>query len=177
MINNVILHNNRADTIKALFYKIGYINGSNIDITPPITPTYLTTKKPALTKLKSRRIRIIEVAKELSNIKFNIKKEQKDMEKTETNDDPKIGLECFDIISILGKGSFGEVYLVKYKPLNKPYAMKVLSKKRFLSQNLLKYAKAERDVLCYTKNPFIVGLDFAFQAGDKLFLILEYCPG
>jgi serine/threonine protein kinase len=41
----------------------------------------------------------------------------------------------------------------------------------------VKYAITERNVLSYTKHPFIVGLNFAFQTRDKLFLILDYCPG
>jgi serine/threonine protein kinase len=32
-------------------------------------------------------------------------------------------------------------------------------------------------VLSITKHPFIVGLNFAFQTREKLFLILDYCPG
>lgn len=41
----------------------------------------------------------------------------------------------------------------------------------------MKYAKTERDVLTYTKHPFIVGLKYAFQTPEKLFLLLEYAPG
>lgn len=46
-----------------------------------------------------------------------------------------------------------------------------------MGQNLTKYAKTERNVLSYTAHPFIVGLHFAFQTSEKLFLILDYCPG
>lgn len=35
----------------------------------------------------------------------------------------------------------------------------------------------ERNVLSITNHPFIVKLSFAFQTSDKLFLILDYCPG
>lgn len=48
------------------------------------------------------------------------------------------------------------------KPTNKFYAMKILNKKQILGQNLVKYAKTERDVLTYTKHPFAVGLKYAF---------------
>lgn len=41
----------------------------------------------------------------------------------------------------------------------------------------MKYAVTERNVLSYTKHPFIVGLNYAFQTHDKLVLILDYCPG
>jgi serine/threonine protein kinase len=44
----------------------------------------------------------------------------------------------------------------------KQYAMKILNKKQILGNNLVKYAKTERDVLSYTKHPFIVGLKYAF---------------
>ena len=56
-------------------------------------------------------------------------------------------------------------------------SMKVLSKNKILGQNLIRYAKTERDVLSYTKHPFIVSLNAAFQTKTKLFLILEFCPG
>ena len=32
-------------------------------------------------------------------------------------------------------------------------------------------------MLSYTKHPFIVSLNFAFQTREKLFMILDYCPG
>jgi len=35
----------------------------------------------------------------------------------------------------------------------------------------------ERNVLSITNHPFIVKLNFAFQTIDRLFLILDYCPG
>ena len=55
--------------------------------------------------------------------------------------------------------------------------MKTLSKRKILGQNLVRYAKTERDVLSYTRHPFIVNLNYAFQTITKLFLILDFCPG
>jgi len=42
---------------------------------------------------------------------------------------------------------------------------------------LIKYALTERNVLSILHHPFVVHLNFAFQTTDKLFLILDYCPG
>ncbi|TNV85463.1 hypothetical protein FGO68_gene6274 [Halteria grandinella] len=89
----------------------------------------------------------------------------------------KISVQSFTPIQLLGKGSFGEVYLVQKKQGLQYFAMKVLSKQRIMGQNLVRYAKTERNVLSYTRHPFIVNLNYAFQSKDKLFLILEYCPG
>ncbi len=94
-----------------------------------------------------------------------------------TNDEEKVGPANFAVIKMLGSGSFGEVYLVRYLKTDMFYAMKVLSKQKIMGQNLVRYAKTERDVLSYTKHPFIVNLNFAFQTKTKLFLILDFCPG
>ncbi len=88
----------------------------------------------------------------------------------------KIGLHAFDPIQMLGKGSFGEVYLVQRRTTLKYYAMKVLNKKMVLSQNLTKYVYTEKNVLSYVSHPFIVGLHCAFQTQNKLFLVMDYCP-
>lgn len=41
----------------------------------------------------------------------------------------------------------------------------------------MKYARTERDVMTYTSHPFIVGLKYAFQTPEKLFLLLDYAAG
>lgn len=89
----------------------------------------------------------------------------------------RVGPMDFEILQILGKGSFGEVFLVQKRESKQLYAMKVLRKSKVMAQNLIKYAKTERNVLSYIKHPFIVSLNYAFQTPEKLFLILDYCPG
>mmetsp|Transcript_25117 Transcript_25117/g.38928 ORF Transcript_25117/g.38928 Transcript_25117/m.38928 type:complete len:130 (+) Transcript_25117:2323-2712(+) len=99
----------------------------------------------------------------------------------DTLDDANIkrsyGEENFLPLKKLGSGSFGDVFLVRDKNSGKLYAMKTLSKRKILGQNLVRYAKTERDVLSYMRHPFIVNLNYAFQTKTKLFLILDFCPG
>ena len=78
---------------------------------------------------------------------------------------------------MLGKGSFGEVFLVKKKGTKTLYAMKVLDKDMILSKNLMKYVNAERNVLNILNHPFMVKLNCAFQNINKLFIVMEYCSG
>ena len=92
-------------------------------------------------------------------------------------EEERITPSSFVCLAMLGRGSFGEVYLVQKINSGILYAMKVLSKDRIMGQNLLKYAMAERNVLSLSNHPFIVKLNFAFQTSSKLFLILDYCPG
>ena len=91
-------------------------------------------------------------------------------------EEDRITPSSFVCLAQLGKGSFGEVYLVQKINTQEKYAMKVLRKERIIGQNLLKYALAERNILSLSHHPFIVKLNFAFQTATKLFLILEYCP-
>ena len=55
--------------------------------------------------------------------------------------------------------------------------MKVLTKAKIMGHNLTRYALTERNVLSIADHPFIVKLQYAFQTTEKLFLILDYCPG
>lgn len=88
-----------------------------------------------------------------------------------------INLEAFHIIKVIGKGSFGKVFLVREKASRKIYAMKVLKKEYIIRKNQVEHTKTERNVLGYVHHPFIVGLHMAFQTADKLFFVLDYCAG
>lgn len=46
-----------------------------------------------------------------------------------------------------------------------------------MGQNLVKYARTERDVMTYMSHPFIVGLKYCFQTPEKLFFLLDYAAG
>ncbi|CAD8119427.1 unnamed protein product [Paramecium sonneborni] len=97
------------------------------------------------------------------------------MKQSKSKDDETVGPQQFKILGLLGKGSFGEVYLVQRK--EKLYAMKVLHKSLIIKQNICRYAITERNVLSVSSHPFIVKLRYAFQTQDKLFMILDYCSG
>jgi len=55
--------------------------------------------------------------------------------------------------------------------------MKILSKKYLIKNSQLRYAVTECNVLKQVKHPFIIGLHYAFQTPDYLYMVLDYCPG
>lgn len=83
----------------------------------------------------------------------------------------------FELLKVVGKGSFGKVMQVKKKDTGKVYAMKVLKKAHLVARKQVAHTQTERKVLENIDHPFIVSLRFAFQTEDKLYMILDYFTG
>ena len=81
------------------------------------------------------------------------------------------------MLSVIGKGSYGKVLLVKKNDSGKLYALKILKKGEIVRRNQVKHTKTERRILENIKHPFIVKMDYSFQSDQKLMFVLEYCPG
>ncbi|CAO3692520.1 unnamed protein product [Rhizopus stolonifer] len=88
-----------------------------------------------------------------------------------------ITFDAFELLRVIGRGSFGKVYVVRKKDTNRIYAMKVLRKSRIISRSEVTHTMAEKTVLAKIRNPFIVPLKFAFQSPDKLYLVLAFING
>jgi len=89
----------------------------------------------------------------------------------------QVSLQDFELLRVVGKGSFGKVLQVRKKNTTDIYAMKVLKKEHIYKRNQVEHTKTERRVLERINHPFIIGLHFACQNDKKLYLVLEYCPG
>ncbi|XP_046425120.1 ribosomal protein S6 kinase 2 beta isoform X2 [Neodiprion fabricii] len=85
----------------------------------------------------------------------------------------------FELLKVLGQGSFGKVFLVR-KVVGKDggslYAMKVLKKATLKVRDRVR-TKMERNILVDVEHPFIVRLHYAFQTEGKLYLILDFLRG
>lgn len=57
------------------------------------------------------------------------------------------------------------------------YAMKTLRKKELLKRKQIGHTQTERKILQDIDHPFLVGLKFAFQTEDKLYMVLEFMGG
>ncbi|KAJ2510414.1 hypothetical protein GGI11_005284 [Coemansia sp. RSA 2049] len=91
---------------------------------------------------------------------------------------PKVTIDDFDVLRLIGKGGYGMVYLVQHKVTRKHYAMKVLRKASILLQRRqITFTMTERSILSEVQHPFIVKLYYAFQSNSKLYLIMEYVAG
>ena len=87
-----------------------------------------------------------------------------------------INYNSFEILELIGGGSFGKVFKVKLKGTDKIFAMKVLNKGYLIKKKLLRYAITECNVLKQSNCPFIIKLHYSFQTPENLYMILAYCP-
>ena len=92
-------------------------------------------------------------------------------------DTGEVSINDFTLLQVIGKGSYGKVYLVKKKDTQKHYALKILKKEEIIRKKQYEHTMAERRILQTVDFPFIVKMDYAFQTATKLHFCLEYCPG
>ena len=83
----------------------------------------------------------------------------------------------FEHLTIIGRGAFGEVRVVKEKSTGRLMAMKKLKKDDMVRRGQIDHVKAERNVLAEVKDQHVVTLYYSFQDNDFLYLLMEYLPG
>ncbi|KAK9142288.1 hypothetical protein Syun_011688 [Stephania yunnanensis] len=89
----------------------------------------------------------------------------------------KICADDFELLTIIGRGAFGEVRLCREKISGNIYAMKKLKKTEMLSRGQVEHVRAERNLLAEVASHCIVKLYYSFQDAEYLYLIMEYLPG
>jgi serine/threonine protein kinase len=94
-------------------------------------------------------------------------------------DATKVTVDDFELLRVLGKGSFGKVYLVRLLSDGEIYAMKVLKKQDVKKRKQVEHTNTERRIMggLGMDHPFIVTLRYAFQTDDKLYMVTDYCRG
>ncbi|KAJ9094732.1 hypothetical protein QFC21_005890 [Naganishia friedmannii] len=84
----------------------------------------------------------------------------------------------FEIMKLIGKGTFGKVFQVRKRDTKRIYAMKMLSKKDIVAKKEIAHTIGERKILQRSLEcPFLVGLKFSFQTEEYLFFITDYKSG
>ncbi|KAI3898604.1 hypothetical protein MKW98_000717 [Papaver atlanticum] len=89
----------------------------------------------------------------------------------------KMGADDFELLTMIGKGAFGEVRVCREKTTSHVYAMKKLKKSEMLRRGQVEHVKAERNLLAEVDSNCIVKLYCSFQDEEFLYLIMEYLPG
>lgn len=87
------------------------------------------------------------------------------------------GLEDFEMLKVLGKGTFGKVMLGRDKKTGEVFAIKVLKKEVIVAKDEVAHTLTENRVLQSARHPFLTSLRYSFQTKDRLCFVMEYVNG
>ena len=88
-----------------------------------------------------------------------------------------VKLEDFKLITVLGRGTFGKVYLAELKMNAQLYAIKSIRKDVLLEFDQVNNTKLEKDILFSCDHPFLVGMDYLFQSQLRLYFVMPFVRG
>ncbi|CDW73477.1 UNKNOWN [Stylonychia lemnae] len=91
--------------------------------------------------------------------------------------DKKVGLQDFLIRKVIGRGSFGKVFLVEKKNTSEVFAMKSLRKDVIIDYDQVESTKLEKEILMQADHPFLVGMHYVFQTEQKIFFVMRFVRG
>ena len=89
----------------------------------------------------------------------------------------EVCLDDFNIKKVLGKGSFGKVFLVQRKGDENYYAMKSIRKDILIQNDQIESTKLEKEILKTANHPFLVQMEFIFQSDTKVFFVMNFVRG
>lgn len=89
----------------------------------------------------------------------------------------KLQVQQFHIITQVGQGGYGEVFLARKRETGEICALKKLKKRTLVKMKEAKHVLVERDILTATRTPWLVKLLYAFQDTEHVYLAMEYVPG
>lgn len=83
----------------------------------------------------------------------------------------------FEELKLISNGAYGAVFLVKHKQTKQRFAMKKICKHNLILRNQVEQVFAERDILSFADNPFVVSMCCSFETKKHLCLVMEYVEG
>lgn len=83
----------------------------------------------------------------------------------------------FQILTQVGQGGYGQVFLAQKRDTREVCALKVMSKKLLYKLDEIRHVLTERDILTSAKSDWLVRLLYAFQDDSSIYLAMEYVPG
>ena len=132
---------------------------------------YLDYYRDLLTYLHQRKLRkdsILETSPSPAALQSYNLKERALLRKRRV----KLVLDNFHIITQVGQGGYGEVYLARRKGTGEVVALKKMRKATLAKMGEVRHVLVERDILTSARSDWLVRLLYAFQDDENIFLAM-----
>ncbi|XP_012277351.1 microtubule-associated serine/threonine-protein kinase 3 isoform X2 [Orussus abietinus] len=138
-----------------------------------------------INKLSLNRDPISELQEDLNKLEDSASSSDSNLQLTSTSsnkddDNRSQRVPCendYEVLKLISNGAYGAVYLVKEKTTRQRFAMKKINKNNLMLRNQVEQVFAERDIMSFTDNPFVVSMYCSFETKKHLCLVMEYVEG
>lgn len=135
--------------------------------------TYVHARQQRLLKAKTTLAQISEPSERNRQLSSYLGRERVQLRKRRV----KLKYHDFKILTQVGQGGYGQVYLARKSDTKEVCALKVLNKKLLQKLDEVRHILTERDILTASKSPWLVKLLYAFQDPENVYLAMEFVPG
>ncbi|XP_017889113.1 microtubule-associated serine/threonine-protein kinase 3 isoform X2 [Ceratina calcarata] len=136
-----------------------------------------------INKLSLNRDPISELQEDLNKLEDSASSSDSNLQITSSpgkDDEKSHRIPCesdYEVLKLISNGAYGAVYLVKEKTTRQRFAMKKINKNNLILRNQVEQVFAERDIMSFTDNPFVVSMYCSFETKKHLSLVMEYVEG
>ena len=78
---------------------------------------------------------------------------------------------------VLGRGTFGKVFLAELPGKNQKYAIKSIRKDILIQMDQVDSTILEKEIMFECDHPFLVGMDYVFQNDMRLYFVMPFVQG
>jgi len=88
-----------------------------------------------------------------------------------------VSLDEFKLLSVIGRGTFGKVFLAEFTRNKERYAIKSIRKDILIEYDQIENTLREKDILFECNHPFLIQMDFLFQNDLRLYFVMPFIEG
>lgn len=130
-----------------------------------------------ISKLGLNRDPLADITPDIVDIDSKEISNNKETETNETSVAKPPSEDDYETIKLISNGAYGAVYLVRHIESRQRFAMKKINKQNLILRNQVEQVFAERDIMSFTDNPFVVSMFCSFETKRYLCMVMEYVEG
>ena len=83
----------------------------------------------------------------------------------------------FKFLMVIGRGTFGKVFLAEYKENKKLYAVKSIRKDILIQYDQVENTILEKDIMFECDHNNLAGMDYVFMTNTRVYFVMPFIQG